>query len=417
MKTCTTTIFFLLASFTVSLGQIKPSLKGLKDKAKEKINAPSTTEPVKVEEVKGKADGEPAYDPESETYRSFSCVRDELSSVKNLLKPDSWDRNVEGRNDEAVRNLAKIKGCLTKLQNDPKEAKKQYVNDFAKDYDLVEAQRKEKFESYTLDQAYDAKIESYHKFATLGWEIQDKTLEPSYTAYYAMCKDFESSRPEKFNTDYVQRRVAAVDNFFKVEVYKVVPELDATVSSISKNLHSKNSTGEEDYLLNAKSYLKSFEEPSAAIIYNKKYLLENQAEIIKVEEKIKVEKDMLDAYIASGKYDAHVKKYKQAMVDAVKLSPKKMSNAKYEAMALKGVDRGIAVRAVIVSDVWIVKKNDFGFPLYKYLAVDLAVKFEGKCWLAYGHIRKEYEGGGVYGAEYFNFWGLQDEMNCLNVNK
>jgi hypothetical protein len=73
---------------------------------------------------------------------------------------------------------------------------------------------------------------------------------------------------------------------------------------------------------------------------------------------------------------------------------------------------------VITSTTWYVAKNDYGLPLHKALAVDLAVTDEnGKCWKAYGEIRKQYEGGGVYGADYFDYWGLQDEMNCANVNK
>ena len=49
----------------------------------------------------------------------------------------------------------------------------------------------------------------------MGWEMQDKTLEPSYTGYYNMKKEFEATRPEKYNSSYVQKRIADVDNFFQ----------------------------------------------------------------------------------------------------------------------------------------------------------------------------------------------------------
>jgi hypothetical protein len=170
-------------------------------------------------------------------------------------------------------------------------------------------------------------------------------------------------------------------------------------------------------LLNAKSFLKDFEEPIKSISYNKKYLLEDKTGIDAVQAKIDKEKAILDEYIKSGKYDAHVAKFKQQLIDKVRLGANKMSNPKYTSMATAGVDKGKVSRVVITSDIWIVQKNEFGFPLYKYLPVDIAVTVDGKCWLAYGQIRKQYEGGGVYGGEYFNYWGLQDEMNCLNINK
>ena len=128
---------------------------------------------------------------------------------------------------------------------------------------------------------------------------------------------------------------------------------------------------------------------------------------------------MLDEYISSGKLEANQAKYKQEIIDAVRLGKPAMTNTTYDAMAKTGAaEKGKVTRVVITSAVWTVAKTEYGFPLHKYLDVDLAITdATGKCWLAYGQIRKQYEGGGVYGAEYFNFWGLQDEMNCANTTK
>lgn len=412
---------FVIMVFMVTTGhsQFKNALKTIKEKTVDKTTTTTTTTTTtdKAKVVTDNATDEPKYDPESPIYRAYSIVRDELKSTKGLLVDDTWNRNVEGRNEEAIRNLEKVKTNLAKLQADPVESKKPYVKKFEKEYAEVEKQRKDKYESYLADEIYDKKIEAYYKFAILGWEIQDKSLDPSYTGYYAMKKDFEANKPEKFKSEYVQKRVAAVDNFFKVEVYKVVPELDAKVNKIIASIHAKNSSGDEEYLLNAKSFLKDFEEPIKSISYNKKYLLEDKTGIDAVQAKIDKEKAILDEYIKSGKYDAHVAKFKQQLIDKVRLGANKMSNPKYTSMATAGVDKGKVSRVVITSDIWIVQKNEFGFPLYKYLPVDIAVTVDGKCWLAYGQIRKQYEGGGVYGGEYFNYWGLQDEMNCLNINK
>lgn len=416
MKTIISIFVVLIYTFTICNAQIKPNLNSIKDKAKEKTVG-GNDKSDKTNNVSDNAGGTPEYDPESPTYRAYSIVRDEISSTRNILKDEEWNKNVEGKNDEAVKYLAKAKENLAKLQSDLIESKKPYVKDLEKDLASVDAERKTKFDNYQADQEYDKKIDAYYKFAILGWDIQDKNLEPSYTGYYSMRKDFETTRPEKFKDEYVQKRVGEVDNFFKVEVYKVVPEINTKVDNIISAIHAKNSRGDEDYLLNAKSYLKDFEEPIALITYNKKYLLEDKTGIDAVQTKIDKEKAMLDEYVKSGKYDAHVAKFRQELIDAVKLGPKKMTNTTYEGMATAGVDKGKVTRVVITSDIWHVKKNDWGFPEYKYLDVDIAVSIEGKCWLAYGQIRKEYEGGGQYGAEFFNYWGLQEEMNCNNVNK
>lgn len=405
----------LLTTISMSHAQLKGALKNVKEKSDKSTSGTgsgsSSSKPA------GNLNGEPAYDSESPTYRAYSIVRDEISSTKNILGDDHWNKNVEGRNEDATRYLAKAKENLVKLQNDPIESKKPYVKNLAASWDEVENTRKQKFEVYTLNKEYSEKLDQYHRFATSGWEINDKSLEPSYTGYHNFKTEFEAKRPDYAKNEYVQSRFRDIDNYFNVEVYKIVPELSAQVDAIIRKAHAKNSSGDEEYLLNAKSYLKDFEEPIAQITYNKQYLLENKTEINAVQAKLEKEKAFLDEYVNSGKCDAHRAKYHQAMVDAVRLSPKKMTNAKYEGMALTGVETGKGTRAVVTSDVWIVKKNEYGLPLYKYLPVDIAVTVDGKCWLAYGQIRKEYEGGGQYGGEYFNYWGLQDEMNCANTMK
>ena len=423
------TLFMLLFSaISVSQAQL-PTIKSVKGKVIEKTTQTPTTRPTTTTPTQTpttiengsvktiNSDGAPEYNPESEIYIAYSIVRDEISSTKNLLQPDSWNRNIEGKNEEAIKYLAKAKGNLSKLKNDPIEARKPYVNTLNTDFENLEAERKSKYESYQVDQQFEKKVDTYYNFAILGWEIQEKDLEPSYKGYYSFKKEFESTRPEKFKETYIQNRMNAIDNFFQIEVYKIVPLLDSQVDNIISAIHSKNSSGDEDYLLNAKGYLTDFENLQPEIVYNRNYLLEDKSGINAVQSKMDKEKVLLEQYIASGKYAAHVEKFRQAMIDAVKLSPKKMSNSNYEAMAIKGVDKGLVLQIAITTDVWLIKKNEFGFPLYKYLSVDLGVKFENTCWLAYGQIRKEYTGGGNYGDEYFNYWGLQEEMNCNALKK
>jgi len=422
MKKTLITLAVFLATTALSNAQIKaPNLKSVKEKATEKVDQiPSgkgTSSSDSGTKETPKLNGEPAYDPDSPTYNAFSIARDGISSARNVMKDENWNKNIEGRNDDAVGYLKKAQDNIVKLQNDPGEAKKQYLKDLQTSWDEVEALRKQKFDTYSMDKSYSEKLDQYHRFATSGWEISDKTLEPSYTGYNNFRKEFEAQRVEYFKDNYVQSRVAAIDNFFKVEVYKVVPLLDQDVESIIKRIHEINGRGEQSYLLNADNYVEDFKKPLEEIAYNRAYLLEDKTSIDAVKAKIDKELAMLNEYISSGKFEAHVAKYRQEIIDAVRVGAKKMSNPKYEAMAIAGVDKGKGTRAVITSDVWLVKKNEYGYPLYKYLPIDITVTHEGKCWLAYGQIKKEYEGGGVYGGEFFDFWGLQDEMNCANTLK
>ncbi len=122
-------------------------------------------------------------------------------------------------------------------------------------------------------------------------------------------------------------------------------------------------------------------------------------------------------YMNGGEYAANLVKRENVQADKVRLGRSAMSNRRYEAMAKSGVNKGAALRAVIIHNSWAVTKNDFGIPEYKSIGVDLAVKKEGKCFKAYGQIRKPYEGGGTYGDEYFSYWSFQKKMNCANVNR
>lgn len=378
-------------------------------------NSSSTSTSTSSTSSKAKSD-KPEYDPNDPTYRAYSMVRDGISSAKSTINGTEWNRNREGSNESISKDFKKITENLDKLKAAGEDSK-DYYKTFESDYKELEEKRKSSMESYNLDVAYDNKLDAYYKWAAMGWEIQDKEIKPSYSGYNSFRKDFETNRPEKFKDSYVQKRVTAVDDFFKVKVYERLPGLEEDIDHIIKSAHKINGRGEEAYLLNAKSYLKDFEKPLESIKYKKEFLLEDKTEINRIEAKLLKEKSMLDEYVNSGKCDAHRAKYEQEIIDAVRVGKKAMTNAKYEGMATKGVDKGTPVRAVVTSSTWYVKKNDFGYPLYKSLGVDIVVKKEGKCYLAYGQIRKTYEGGGQYGGEFFNYWGIQEEMNCANINK
>ncbi len=386
-----------------------------------KVNKPAvelpTTKKTDGNATNVSADGKPAYDPESPTYKAYSRAQDGIRSAENYLSAAEWTRNTEGSNEQTIKELAKAKENIDILKGTGIESKKPYLKSMEADYTRLYQDREVKWESFTQDKLYDDKLESYYSWTSMGWGIQDKSLEPSYKGYSTFRKDFEASRPEKFKNQYVQKRIASVDEYFKVEVYKELPALEAQIDKTIKDIHSINSRNEESYLLNAKSYQKEFEKPLETIKYKREFLLEDKTEINRIEAKIIKEKTLLDEYVSSGKCDAHRAKYEKEIIDAVRLDKKAMTNAAYEDMARKGVEEGTALKVVITSPTWYVKKTDYGFPIHKSLGVDIAIKKDGVCYVAYGEIIKTYEGGGNYGAEYFKFWGIQQKMNCDNINK
>jgi hypothetical protein len=403
----TQSLYGQLGKFKVKKPKVTvPKLKSKKGSSSSTTTSSSSS--TSTSSSKSKSD-KPKYDPEDPTYQAYSRAGDGIRSAKSYLEQWDFERTQKG--------LDKAKKNIDILKETPSEKNKEYLKVFEADHAKYTKEKEEKLHASTQDKIYDDKIEAYYKWAVLGWEIQDKTLEPSYKGYYAFRKDFEEKRPKKFENSYVQKRVKAVDEFFKVKVYERLPGLEKDVDNAIKRGHRLNSSGDEDYLLNAHSRLKDFEKPLESIKYKKKFLLEDKTEINRIEAKLMKEKAMLDEYVNSGKCDAHRAKHRQAIVDAVRVGKKGMSNAKYESMAKKGVEKGTPLRVVVTSSTWYVKKNDFGYPLYKTLGVDIVVKKEGKCYLAYGQIKKTYEGGGKYGGEFFKYWAIQEEMNCANINK
>jgi len=380
-------------------------------------NDASTSSSTTTSTSDKKTDGRPEYDPNDPTYLAYSRVRDNINYTKSALKPETWGRNIERNNEDAVKYLDKASTNLEILR-EAGEADKGYFAPFEQDIKDLEVERAAKFEDYTLNQQYDAKLESYYKFVAYGWEMQDSTLEPSYKGYYAFRDEFETNRPEYFQASYVQKRVETINTYFEVDVYEVIPHIAEDVDDIIAEMYELNSRDEPYYYLNAPHSLKDFDKPIKRIKYNKEYLIENTEELDAIQAKIDKEVAILNEYINSGKHEAHVAEYHQEIIDAVRLRKPMMSNSSYTSMVKNGVDNGTVNRVVIASSDWWVEKNDFGYPLYKYLPVDIAVTDEnGKCWLAYGQIRKSYEGGGSYGNAYFNYWGKQEEMNCKNINE
>jgi len=127
---------------------------------------------------------------------------------------------------------------------------------------------------------------------------------------------------------------------------------------------------------------------------------------------------------ATGADKAYVEKkekeYKAESMAKVKISPAAMYNTAYEAKAkakVEKLEQCVVKKVVITGKDWYVAKNDFGIPLDKSIPVEVAFTKDGKCYLLYGYMVRDYEGGGIYEADpYFSYsYGSWDEMFCENI--
>lgn len=144
-------------------------------------------------------------------------------------------------------------------------------------------------------------------------------------------------------------------------------------------------------------------------------------------------KEDAELYISSGQFQKYQDQMHAAEIAKVFLPKAVTKNATLEAGAmtyLKGTEYtdyltrnsespvASTVRAVTTTKEAIVKKNEWGLPLYEYHEVWVAYKGkDGKCYMAAVYASYTYKGGGVYAT--VPTWGadLPEEMACDNMMK
>jgi len=399
------------------VGGLNAQLGKLKVK-KPSISLPgSKSNDDNVGEIEDDAKDKPEYNPNDPIYKSYATVRDNLKSAKNTLEGSDWKSNTEGSNENVLKDLKKAKEHLTKLE-EAGESKKKYYKSFESSYKDIEAKREAEMKQYNEVAVYEIKLEAYYKWAAMDWEIKNESVEPSYKGYKTFRADLETNKPDKFKESYTQKRVQAIDNFFNEEVYKSLPIIEKKLDAEIKDIHKKNVRGEEDYKLNVTGYIKDLNELKEELDYLDEFLLEDKTEVNRIQTKLQKEKTALEDYVNSGEYQTYRAKYEKEVIDGVRLNKRSaLHTDKYESMALAGVENGTGIKANVYSTVWGVKKNNIDIPVSKSLSIDIAIKRGDKCFLSYGQIKRNYEGGGKYGGEYFEYLGSREEMNCDNVNK
>ena len=129
----------------------------------------------------------------------------------------------------------------------------------------------------------------------------------------------------------------------------------------------------------------------------------------------------MEEYISSGKYDAYKAGAKKRRIDAKRVNKVGMRNAQAEAVAKKSWTKKYrvpALRAAIGSTRWVVKKNSYGIPKYKYVYVEGVIKKKnGNCHVVVAWVQRNYEGGGRYGTMYATTVRENGQINCANIYK
>ncbi len=133
------------------------------------------------------------------------------------------------------------------------------------------------------------------------------------------------------------------------------------------------------------------------------------------------EKAKIEDYLNNGEYAIHQREFEKSTIENRRLNAAKMSDSEVENYVKTNIDSekyGSPLRVVIISPNWIVEKNSFDIPEYKYVKVEIATKkADGSCYCVKGSVGRTYEGGGNYGGLYMNIYYTEGEMNCENVNK
>ncbi|TCI85072.1 hypothetical protein [Tenacibaculum sp. M341] len=426
MKSRILILLFTISIVNSSYGQFgklnklkKKTSKVLKKKVK--TSSKSTSVSSKSSKKDNKEDGRP--DAGSKIYSKYSRVRSLLSFTESSLN-QYWKNNPESYNNEVISNLEGARKALDFLKKEG-ESEKPYFIDFESKYKAYSDQREKQWQAFSNKDKYTKALSDFERWVDFG--KKDYFAEKlTYNYYPATCKGYQALKeemqketPDDYNSEEVQKKMTELDYFFDKEVYNVIPSIEKRLTKLSTDIHKKNSKGEAYYEVGGTTqYLKDYNELIASIEYQKETFLSNHDKINSLLEKAEQERDLISSFIKGGGIERKDAERKAGEREKVRVGKRGMSNANYESMAKKGTKHeGEVLRVVITSSSWKVKKNDYDLPLHKYLGVDTVVKKDGKCYLAYGQIQKDYEGAGVYGGPYYKYWSLQEEMNCSNTNK
>lgn len=418
----------LLTFSTYSFGQFgglkKPSISALKNKkpaasTSSSSNSTATSSAAPVESNRNK-DGTPKRDTENPTYQAYSKARDNIRFAMSTMDGIEWKQNREKAQKDATKYLAKAKESLDFLNQQASEKGQAYLKEMNENYTTYNNRCIEATTAYNKKGAYEDNLRAYSLWVNSDKKSEDAQLDFSPKGFYQEVANYKKDFPEAYEkSSNAQRIFQEVDSYFKKGVYAQINKAEERADVLIDALYKKQKwEGHHNYEIEADYYLRELNKVLKQIPTEDRLEDASSAEALKA--KVNKETALLQEYIDSGKLKAALQQRRKEQIDAVRLNPKGMSNSTYEKMALdrKFNDGTKVLRAVIVSSDWQVVKNGLDIPKHKSLWYSLAIKDEdGVCYKAVGELRKDYEGGGKYGAPKFLFSEKDREMNCDNVNK
>jgi len=107
----------------------------------------------------------------------------------------------------------------------------------------------------------------------------------------------------------------------------------------------------------------------------------------------------------------------------LKMSPPATKDAKVELFVKNEFKKlqmdGLIYEVTLVNitrSLWTIEKNELGIPTYQWISACMAIKTnDGKCGIASTYIRKDYAGGGTYGAQYLYTPTSIEIVPCENI--
>lgn len=333
-----------------------------------------------------------------------------------------WAKSSGESLESRMDYLSQVKTDLDFLNKQASEKGREYLVQFNKEYtDLSTAYNAKKEKSEKLA-AHKSSLNSYYKLAKRledGYEIEKGKL--TYKAYYAIRDAFKAEYPAEFEYKETTNKVKFINNFFEKTAYEKVAEINSKVDETIRDMYLINSYKSEKYRVQGEYHLSELKGSLLALDIYDEHILTDVSTVQALQSKTNKEVTMLEEYIKGGGIEAARAEEHKADRDAVRLDKKGMSNSTYEKMAMNYSleDGDKVIRAVISSSTWDIEKSITGTPLRKNIYLSLGVKKkDGRCYLGYGTITREYEGGGNYGKATIECSvSRSKEMNCNNVFK
>ncbi len=126
-------------------------------------------------------------------------------------------------------------------------------------------------------------------------------------------------------------------------------------------------------------------------------------------------KEELIEYRDGDEFKANIENAHKEKISSVFPSKSVLNDASIKATVTKNHSlEGGKIQKIIIASDWIVEKESSMIPVKKYVRIEVVTIKDGACYLNFGTVFRDYEGGGSYGSKKLSFYSDVKEMNCTN---